>query len=118
MTSVSSSSSASSGKPVDPVVRNALRYTLSEREYRLLHQYLLARSPAVRKRTPAPPKYAASIKSKDDYNAAAIRASVRVFASTYSALKLWDIIKSRLIARGAPRFVTLQQPALRTAYVQ
>lgn len=73
----------------------------------MLHQYLLSRSPAVRKRTPAPPKYAASIKAKDDYNAAAIRASVRVFVSTYGALKLWDLVKTKLIARGAPQYVRL-----------
>ncbi|KAF2097293.1 hypothetical protein NA57DRAFT_66901 [Rhizodiscina lignyota] len=107
MSSVSSSSSSGSGgirpENVDPVVRTALRYTLSEREYRLLHQYLLSRAPAVRRRTPAPPKYAAIVKSKDDYNAAAIRASFRVFASTYAALKLWDTIKTKILSRGAPQ---------------
>jgi hypothetical protein len=88
---------------MDPVTRTALRYTLSEREYRLLHQYLLSRAPVVRKKAPAPPKYAAKVIGKDDYNAAAVRASFRVFVSIYSALKLWEVVKTKVIARGVPQ---------------
>lgn len=89
---------------VDPILRNALRYTLSVREYRTLHQYLISRSPpAVRKRTPSPPKYAALVQSKDDYNGAAIRASLRVFIATQTSLKFWELIKRNLFARGKPQ---------------
>ncbi|KAK8169646.1 hypothetical protein IWX90DRAFT_185969 [Phyllosticta citrichinensis] len=100
MTSVASSSS--SGKPdkVDPVLQNALRYTLSAREYRLLHQYLISRAPAARKKAPSPRRYEAIAKGTDDYNAAAIRASVRLGLSTYAALRLWETVKSRFLTRG------------------
>ena len=88
----------------DPILRNALRYTLSAKEYETLHQYLISRSPpAVRKRAPRPPKYAALVQTKDDYNGAAIRASLRVFIAAQTSLKLWDLIKSRLFARGEPQ---------------
>ena len=85
---------------MNPIVRNALRYSLSPREYKLLHQYLLSRAPAVRKRTLPPKKYDAIAKGGDDYNAAAIRASLRLAVVSYTGLKAWDLIKTRLLARG------------------
>lgn len=88
----------------DPILRNALRYTLSAKEYKTLHQYLISRSPpAVRKRALQPSKYAALIQAKDDYNGAAIRASLRVFLATQTSLKLWELIKGTLFAREKPR---------------
>lgn len=88
----------------DPILRNALRYTLSAKEYETLHQYLISRSPpAVRKRAFQPPKYAALVQTKDDYNGAAIRASLRVFIATQTGLKLWDLIKGTLFARREPQ---------------
>ena len=101
----SSSTSSSSGRPehVDPIVRNALRYTISPREYQLLHQYLLSRAPAVRKRTLPPKKYDAIAKGGDDYNAAAVRASLRLALLTFSGLKAWDLVKTKLLARRAPK---------------
>ena len=88
----------------DPILRNALRYTLSGKEYKTLHQYLISRSPpAVKKRALPPPKYAALIQTKDDYNGAAIRASLRVFIATQTSLKLWELIKGNLFARGKPQ---------------
>lgn len=85
----------------DPILRNALRYTLSAKEYKTLHEYLISRSPqAVKKRTLSPPKYAALVQSKDDYNGAAVRASLRVFIATQTSLKLWELIKRKLFARG------------------
>jgi hypothetical protein len=103
-----SSAPSSGGRPepketeLDPIVRNALRYTLSPREYQLLHQYLLSRAPAVRKRTPPPRKYEAIAKGRDDYNAAAVRASLRLAVVAFSGLKAWDLVKTKLLARGAP----------------
>ncbi|KAF9739862.1 hypothetical protein PMIN07_001702 [Paraphaeosphaeria minitans] len=105
----SSSASSSSGRPeskekeVNPIVRNALRYSLSPREYQLLHQYLLSRAPAVRKRTLAPKKYDAIAKGGDDYNAAAIRASLRLAVVAFLGLKAWDLVATKLLARGAPK---------------
>ena len=88
----------------DPILRNALRYTLSAEEYKTFHQYLISRSPtAVRTRALAPPKYAALVQTKDDYNGAAIRASLRVFVATQTSLKLWELIKGSLLDRGKPQ---------------
>ncbi|KAI1405052.1 hypothetical protein F4819DRAFT_445592 [Hypoxylon fuscum] len=38
---------------VDPVLRNALRYTISAREYETLHKYVLTRSRLLKKRVPS-----------------------------------------------------------------
>ncbi|KAI0145491.1 hypothetical protein GGR57DRAFT_480339 [Xylariaceae sp. FL1272] len=46
----------STAKPkslADPVLRNALRYTISVREYETLHRYVISRSKVLRKRTPS-----------------------------------------------------------------
>ncbi|KAI9881281.1 MAG: hypothetical protein M1830_005567 [Pleopsidium flavum] len=89
---------------VDPVLRNALRYTISAKEYETLHQYLIARSPpSVRKRVPQPPRYEAIVQSKNDYNAAAVRASLRVFLATQTGLKIWDLVTTHVLARGRPQ---------------
>ncbi|KAI2636816.1 hypothetical protein GGS21DRAFT_513380 [Xylaria nigripes] len=48
-------SAASSSNPksaVDPVLRNALRYTISAREYETLHKYVISRSRLLQKRAP------------------------------------------------------------------
>jgi hypothetical protein len=105
MSSSASQSSASSGKPerIDPILRNALRYSVSPREYQLLHQYLLSRAPAVKKRTLPPKKYDAIAKGSDDYNAAAIRASLRLAIVTFAGLKGWELITEKLLSRGAPK---------------
>ena len=88
---------------MDPVLRNAIRYTISAKEYRTLHEYLLKQSPTiVRSRAPQPSKYDAAIKNKDDYNAAAVRASLRVFLAAQTSLKLWDIITDQILRRGSP----------------
>ena len=99
---------------MDPVLRNAIRYTISAKEYRTLHEYLLKQSPTiVRNRAPLPSKYDAAIKNKDDYNAAAIRASLRVFLAAQSGLKLWDIITEQILRRGKPtRYLLLHSQSL------
>ena len=105
MSSSSASQGSSSGRPerIDPVLRNALRYTISPKEYELLHQYLLSRAPAVKKRTLPPKKYDAIAKGGDDYNAAAIRASLRLAVVTFSGLKAWELVSTKLLARGTPQ---------------
>lgn len=105
MSSSSTSPPSSSGKPeqIDPILRNALRYTVSPREYQLLHQYLLSRASAVKKRTPPPRRYEAISKGSDDYNAAAIRASLRLFVLTFSSLKTWELIKDKLLSRNVQK---------------
>jgi hypothetical protein len=88
---------------MDPVLRNALRYTISAKEYELLHQYLLSRAPAVKKRTPHPKRFDAISQGPDDYNVAAIRASLRLGIATFSGLKAWELISTKLLARGQPK---------------
>ncbi|KAL8715117.1 MAG: hypothetical protein Q9220_001074 [cf. Caloplaca sp. 1 TL-2023] len=86
---------------IDPILRNALRYTISAKEYRTLHQYLLTRAPpAVRKRAPPPTRVRSIIKAGDDHNAATIRASLRVLVASQVGLQLWDLITTRILGRG------------------
>jgi hypothetical protein len=94
--------SPSSGKdqPIDPILRNALRYTISAKEYELLHQYLLSRAPVVKKRSIHPKRYDAIVKGPDDYKVAAFRASLRLGVVTFSALKAWELVSTRLLSRG------------------
>jgi hypothetical protein len=113
----SSEPQPSSTTTVNPILRNALRLSLSASEYRRLHQYAVKRFPATLKkkiqdRTPTPDKYGAMVKSprrgeeggggSDKYNETAIRASLRVFLGTATGLKLFAILKQRLFARGHP----------------
>ncbi|KAK0508813.1 hypothetical protein JMJ35_009089 [Cladonia borealis] len=87
----------------DPILRNTLRYTISAKEYKTLHEWFISRSPqAVRRRAPTPHKYASLVQTKDDYNGAAIRASLRVFIATQTSLQLWELIKTNLLAKRRP----------------
>lgn len=105
--SASSGSSGSSKRPIDPILRNALRYTVSAKEYKLLHQYLISRAPAVQKRTPQPKRYEAIVKSGDDYNVSTVRASLRVFVTAYGGLTAWQIIMRKMaeMRQGKPASV-------------
>ncbi|KAL9094669.1 MAG: hypothetical protein Q9165_002938 [Trypethelium subeluteriae] len=114
--SSASSASHNSAARVDPVLRNALRYTVSAREYELLHRYLISQAPAVKKRSVPPARYEAIVKRKGDYNAAAIRASIRVFLGTYTSCKLWEFITERLLSKSGskrPKTSVWKSPNLR-----
>jgi hypothetical protein len=106
----------------DPTVRTALRYTLSPREYELLHQYLISRAPpTVRKRAPAPAKYpshaakngevgkseaAGRAEEEEDFNAATVRVAMRLFSGTYAGLKGWEFLSNRMAKKPAtPSYV-------------
>ncbi|KAI1333508.1 hypothetical protein F5Y15DRAFT_404936 [Xylariaceae sp. FL0016] len=106
----------------DPVLRNALRYTISAREYETLHRYVLSRSRLLRRRAPsvnAVEKYMdgssarrgsigdrdavkgkgkapASGRGGDSYNARAIRHALRVFVATGIAAKAYESVVGRL----------------------
>lgn len=111
-----SSRPAQSNKPNDAVLRNTLRYTISAREYAALHKYVLSRSRALRRAAPSPtavdkalqPRDSGSGKKgsgssnssgTDDYNARAVRHSLRVFAVTWFGMKGWEAISRRLRQR-------------------
>lgn len=148
MSSLSAAGSGSSNRPdstpptgatttaVHPLLRTTLRYTLSAKEYKLLHDYLVKRSPtAVQKRFVSPQRYEAlyhsssppsgrsgdgksSSRGGDDYNAAAVRAALRVFLAASAGLKAWDVISGRLAGKAAaktkyvPVSILLPQQAL------
>lgn len=104
----------------DPVLRNAIRYTMSPREYESLHKYVLSRSRVLRRRAPsvqAVEKYveggsddAARPKGKgqgkdasagsggrgDSYNARAVRHALRIFVATNLGMKAYDMIMARI----------------------
>lgn len=90
---------------VDPILRNALRYTISAKEYQTLHQYLISRSPPViRQHAPPPPKFHSVVHAGgDDSRVSAVRASLRVFIATQAGLRIWDQINTYLAGRGQPR---------------
>lgn len=115
----------------DPILRNALRYTISAREYALLHKYVISRSRALKKRAPTvdtvqsiingtprgrgraqswskgdkrkgkdregEEEKAVAAAGADDYNARAIRHSIRVFVASGALMKLWSVVSARLM---------------------
>lgn len=95
---VASTSGAGSSAGPDPILRNALRYTISPREYAALHKYILSKSRTLRRATPSPSSVEKALqprKGGDDYNAKAVRHSLRVFTATWIGMKAWDAIMRR-----------------------
>ncbi|KAK3048044.1 hypothetical protein LTR09_010559 [Extremus antarcticus] len=126
-----SASSFSSGgssprptKPLDPISRTALRYSISPREYQLLHEYLISRAPKpVQKRTPKPKRFeklTSTPESKNsddpDTNVAALRTALRVFVSVYVGFKGYETVMRKLAERKGrpappgtgPKYATLR----------
>ncbi|KAK4665710.1 hypothetical protein QC763_403690 [Podospora pseudopauciseta] len=134
--SAAGATTANSSPSSDPILRNALRYTISAREYALLHKYVISKSRALKRRAPTVEKVRnmmdgpqqmpqqqgrkgfiggqgdkrrGSIKGKDvapptaqgadDYNAKAIRHSIRVFMATGAVMKLWGLAQTRLLGK-------------------
>ncbi|KAL2872444.1 uncharacterized protein BJX67DRAFT_8324 [Aspergillus lucknowensis] len=82
---------------VNPAVRNTLRVALSAREYKALHDYAVQRvSPSIQSKIPSPARFDAITRSKNKYNEAAVRASLRVFLGSGAFLKLVDFIAGRI----------------------
>lgn len=115
-------SNISRGGPIDPITRTALRYTLSPREYELLHAYLISRAPKrVQKQTPSPPRYEKYTKSNTesgDYNSSAIRAALRVYIGLFAGLKGFDIFTAAIAQRrGGVANVKTVGPKYRNARI-
>ncbi|KAG6027687.1 hypothetical protein E4U19_001906 [Claviceps sp. Clav32 group G5] len=109
--------------PVDPVLRNTIRYTVSAREYAALHKCILSRSRTLRRAAPTPaavdkalqPRRDAghdksnsnsnntstSTSNGDDYNARAIRHALRVFLVSLAGSKAWDVVARKLAGNSA-----------------
>ncbi|EPE31630.1 hypothetical protein GLAREA_12386 [Glarea lozoyensis ATCC 20868] len=83
----------------DPILRNALRYTISPKEYETLHKFIISRSKVLQRNAPTVARVEKLLDrpGRDDYNAAAVRASLRVFLATGAALKAWGAIKERFL---------------------
>ncbi|PMD48296.1 hypothetical protein L207DRAFT_627042 [Hyaloscypha variabilis F] len=83
----------------DPILRNALRYTISAKEYETLHKYIISRSKVLKRNAPSPAKVEKLVErpGRDDYNAAAVRDSLRVFLATAAGLKAWAVIRENLL---------------------
>ncbi|KAI9669715.1 MAG: hypothetical protein M1831_007411 [Alyxoria varia] len=93
---------------VDPVMRNALRYTISTREHELLQGYLISRAPSVLHKRLAPlSEEHPSTGQADDFNAATVRLALRLFVTSYSGLKAWSYISQRLTGRGGGNQLSL-----------
>lgn len=93
------SSPAAATATLDPVLRNTLRYTISAREYSVLHKYIISRSRLLRRSAPGPAsvdKALAPARGADDHNAKAARHALRVFAVTWLGVKGWDAVARRV----------------------
>ncbi|KAM4062818.1 hypothetical protein HRG_007634 [Hirsutella rhossiliensis] len=113
-------SSSSAAAPVDPILRNTLRYTISAREYAVLHKYILSRSRVLRRNAPGPAsvdKALAPARGTEDHNAKAVRHALRVFAATWLGMKGWDVVASRMgnkdITSSGKKQPFYKSPALR-----
>lgn len=108
----STDSSGSTSKPpshlsakatADPILRNALRYTISSKEYETLHKYIISRSKVLRRNAPTVAKVEKLVKREgspgEDYNAAAVRASLRVFLACSAAGRVWELVAERWLGR-------------------
>lgn len=114
--SSSKSSPLTAKSATDPILRNALRYTISAREYAILHKYILSRPRVLRRAAPSVATVERIIEgsdgrgkkgqsaagdgaggaSKDSYNTRAIRESLRVFVGTAGAMKAFEALASRV----------------------
>lgn len=111
----------------EPVARNALRYSMSYREYATLHKYILSRSKLLKRTAPAPGTverlidgeraHAARKESRegrvvgagDEYNTRAIRHAIRVFIATGSFMKLYNVVLRKL-RKGDSEYVPCLLP--------
>jgi hypothetical protein len=98
---------------VHPVVRTALRISLSGKEYRALHGLVGQRAPGVQRKLISPSHYDAIVHSKNRRNEAAVRASLRVFVGTGAALKLVETIISRIRGTTEQSVYLQQNPFLK-----
>lgn len=98
----------------DPILRNALRYTISAKEYETLHKYIISRSKVLKRNAPSPAKVEKLVErpGRDDYNAAAVRDSLRVFLATTAGLKAWAVIRENLLGGEKIRYVFIPKVQL------
>ncbi|PKY02817.1 hypothetical protein P168DRAFT_256521 [Aspergillus campestris IBT 28561] len=101
---------------VHPAARNALRISLSAKEYRLLYDLATRRAPAIQSKLPPPAKFEAIVRSKNRHNEAALRTSLRVFVVSGALFKLVGLILSRIRgdqSKKGPRTSLIRSPNFR-----
>ena len=97
----SSSPPSPSRRKFDPILRNALYYTITKEEYKTLTEYLQTRAPqAIQTKTVSLQACDSLLPEGGDYNAAAVRASLRVFLFSNIGLNTWDFIIKRILSKG------------------
>lgn len=84
------------GPDVHPAVRAAARLCLSAKEYRVLHDIASKRAPSLQRKLPSSLSNDPTPYARNRHNLAALRASLRVFAGSGIALKLAEMIVSRV----------------------
>lgn len=82
-----------------------LYFALNDNEQRLLHRYLIQRrGREVQRGNPQATDNIRQAAIHDDYHAATIRSSLRVFLATAAGWKAWELASTTLQGRGmSPR---------------
>jgi len=83
-------------KDVRPAVRNTVRLCLSAKEYRVLYDVAVKRAPALKNNLPSSLREDPAAFARNRHSLAAVRASLRVFVGSGVALKLVEMIMSRV----------------------
>jgi hypothetical protein len=115
-----SSKRISAKSTADPILRNALRYTISAKEYETLHKYIISRSKVLKRNAPTVGRIEKLVErpGRDDYNSSAVRASLRVFVATAAALKAWELVQQRFLKKDNTSYAILSSNlALPNAYL-
>ncbi|OKL57344.1 hypothetical protein UA08_07644 [Talaromyces atroroseus] len=106
---------------IHPLIRNALRLSLSAKEYKFLHERILKRSGSIEQRLPTPFRYETIVRTttNNKYNVAAVRASLRMFLAVSGGLSLSEVVMARVRKDGSsakkPRESFLCSPKFRLA---
>ncbi len=78
-----------------------LYFALNDNEQRLLHHYLIRRrGREAQKGSPQAKGFVWQAAFHDDYHAATVRSSVRVFLATAAGLKVWELASTTLQSGG------------------
>lgn len=81
---------------IHPIVRNALRISLSVKEYRTLHDVAVKRAPSLKDKLPSPSHYENMANPKNRHTEAAFRTSMRLFVGSGIAMKLVEVVMKRV----------------------
>jgi len=81
---------------IHPIIRNALRISLSVKEYRALHDVAVKRSPTLKDKLPSPSHYEKMANPKSRHTETALRTALRVFVGSGIGLKLVEVVTRRV----------------------